>query len=635
MNPFTSIPVKRPKLNKFKLDNTQYLSTGFGLLTPTLVLDAIPGDNHKIEMAHLIRTEPLVSPTFGKIDVIHDFYRVNYRNLTDRKSYDQFFTGGVSGDVKLDFPSISYYDILKLLLNYLSLDERFYIVQVLCSQFDLTYGQKNEIYLSDASASFRVLFQLLDNLNYPVLNTFEQIFSLPEQFVSVVTDIDDIPEGVSYFEYEDLNEQVRAYAFVSENYRDYKFNAINILAFIRIYYDNYIDQNLQSDLFEYLSVVFDSSNFGKSITEIFSEIYDNKSLFQSFENGIFYRSFRKNYYSSVLPNSQRGSQVTIPVGQVITKGGVIQTEEGTTTKALYTTNGSGQLIGHEMVAGDTLEEAYARSGNTFIANLLSSGELSPLAVTAIRTALKLQQWLEKNNIAGSRYFEHILAHFGVSPTDKSLQRSEYLGGTLSDLGISIVENTTMTEGSSALGELAGRGTSNNYIKLKNVYCDEHCIIMGLCTIMPRPIYTQAVSRFVFKKDKFDLFYPEFQHIGEQEIRKDEIFFNPSFVGGNSGDTYGYQQRYGEYKFMKSGVHGSFRGVDSSFICKFPIIADLDNGQFEYPKANLELDKIQCRPEYFGYLFNYSGCQEQVFKCMFQFKIRSLRPISFYSMPQLS
>lgn len=618
MNPFTSIPVKKQKLNKFSLDNTQYLSTGFGLLTPNLVLDAVPGDIHHIEMAHLIRTEPLVSPTYGKIDVIQDFYRIPYRILTDRKSYDQFFTGGVSGDVKLDLPYLSYDDIMCLIMDYLLPNARFAIYSLFNPS--VSVSSRNSLYYSDNNVipKLRYLFNMLDNLGYPVLNTFDDIYSLPEPFLTLSSEQ---PSSGKYYNVEDEDGNTR-YVYVSDDYQDYKFNALPLLAFIRVYYDNYIDQNLQSDLFEYLGTIFDSNNMGKSFFEIFNEIFtDNSSLYESFTEGILYRSFRKNYYSSVLPNSQRGNQVTVPLNDYASP--YLQTRDGeqldpiTPQNAFVVPDQSGSSSGR--LAVENL------LGNTSLLNL----NLSPIAITAIRTALKMQQWLEKNNIAGSRYFEHILAHFGVSPSDRSLQRSEYLGGNLTDLGISIVENTTMSDGSSPLGELAGRGTSTNFVKLKSVSCDEHCLILGIATVMPRPLYTQSVSRYIFKRDKFDLFYPEFQHIGEQEIPINEIFFNPSsYESGepHSDNTYGYQQRYGEYKFMRSGVHGSFRGSDSSFVCRFPII---------YADYGLGIDKIQCRPEYFSYMFNYSGAQEQVFKCMFQFKIRSFRPISFYSMPQLS
>ena len=608
MNPFTSIPVKKPKLNRFKLDNTQYLSTGFGLLTPNLVLDAIPGDIHHIEMAHLIRTEPLVSPTYGKIDIIQDFYKIPYRILTDRKSYDQFFTGGVSGDVNLDLPYFTYEDIMIILFHYFMPEARWLLSELFYSN---DHQSRNNIYMNNDFSSFRYFFNLLDNLGYPVLGTFLDIYSLPFPFLNRVSDISDIPAGVRY--YPVLNNTQTVYIFVSDDFRDYKFNALSLLAFIRVYYDNYIDQNLQSDLFEYLGTIFDSNNMGKSFSEIFSELFnENESLYNSFVNGVLYRSFRKNYYSSVLPNSQRGNQITVPLGDITTVGSTINIQgSDLNTRAVYTTNINGKLLGYEMLSGDSLQDAVDR-GNPFSAELVSNGNLSPIAITAIRTALKLQQWLEKNNIAGSRYFEHLLAHFGVAPDDRSLQRSEYLGGNLTDLGISIVENTNMSSDSSPLGELAGRGTSTNFVKLKSVICDEHCIILGISTIMPRPLYTQSVSRFIFKRDKFDLFYPEFQHIGEQEIPIDEIFFNPSFYESgepHAGDTYGYQQRFGEYKFMRSGVHGSFRGSDASYVCRFPIL-NLDYG--------LSIDKIQCRPEYFSYMFNYSGAQEQIFKCMFQY-----------------
>lgn len=622
MNPFTSVPVSKKKRNKFNLSNTQFTNTGFGMLTPTLCLECVPDDEHKIQMAHLIRTQPFNNSTYGQFDVIHDFYKVDWRILTDRKSYDTFFTGGVSGDIKLNFPTFDLYDLIRFVQILAESRSRvdsnvnpLYFYNVF--KLDVDPEQRYATYISDEFSEVRHFLLLLDNLGYPVLAesslTIDGIpVTLPITFLSF--DISDkfvMYDGIQYYIIPSINEKC-------------KFNALPYLAYLRVYYDNYIDQNLQSDLFEYMSSIFDSPNFGRSIFDILIADLDNSEIGYQILVHTLYRSFRKDYYSTILPNSQRGNQVSIPLLDV--SKGYFSTSDGAELDSIspnstfmvpeYAGSNSGRL-GVENL-----------SGNTSLLDL----NLSPIAITAIRTALKLQSWLEKNNIAGSRYFEHILAHFGVSSDDRTLQRSEFLGGSISDLGISIVENQN-GDGSTPLGELAGRGTSSNYVNLKSVYCKENSFIIGLTTIMPRPIFTQSLQRFIFKQDKFDLFYPEFQHIGEQEILKREIFF-PTFQNISSfsaeveslEETYGYQQRYGEYKFYPSRVHGSFRGSNSGFVNKFPIIIT-DN--------DLSLDKIQCRPEYFKYLFNFSGMQDDTMQCMFQFKISSKRPISFYSMPQLT
>ena len=64
-------------------------------------------------------------------------------------------------------------------------------------------------------------------------------------------------------------------------------------------------------------------------------------------------------------------------------------------------------------------------------------------------------------------------------------------------------------------------------------------------------------RDFFKYDKFDFFWPQFAHLGEQSILKAEV--NAAFAFTNEGvDEFGYQERYAEYKFIPSTVHGNFR-----------------------------------------------------------------------------
>ena len=52
-------------------------------------------------------------------------------------------------------------------------------------------------------------------------------------------------------------------------------------------------------------------------------------------------------------------------------------------------------------------------------------------IASLRAANSLQQWLERNNVAGNRYADQIKAHFGVMPADAVNQRAIYLGSSSS------------------------------------------------------------------------------------------------------------------------------------------------------------------------------------------------------------
>jgi hypothetical protein len=55
----------------------------------------------------------------------------------------------------------------------------------------------------------------------------------------------------------------------------------------------------------------------------------------------------------------------------------------------------------------------------------------------------------------------------------------------------------------------------------------------------------------------DYFYPEFAHIGEQEILNQELYVSGDPDIDNS--TFGYIPRYAEYKYLPSRVAGDFNG----------------------------------------------------------------------------
>lgn len=167
--------------------------------------------------------------------------------------------------------------------------------------------------------------------------------------------------------------------------------------------------------------------------------------------------------------------------------------------------------------------------------------------------------------SGNRYIESILAHFGVRSSDARLQRPEYLGGGKTPVVVSEVlqtsSSTAATQSGQSMtpqGNMAGHGISvgsSNQFKFK---AEEHGFILGILSILPRTAYQQGTPRFLgHRTSRFDYAWPEFAHLGEQEVWTDEIY---DVLGATDykEQVFGYQSRYAEYKFSNSEVHGDFR-----------------------------------------------------------------------------
>ena len=181
-------------------------------------------------------------------------------------------------------------------------------------------------------------------------------------------------------------------------------------------------------------------------------------------------------------------------------------------------------------------------------------EATSATINDLRKAFKLQEWIEKNARAGSRYVESILAHFGVRSSDARLQRPEFLGGGMSPVMISEVLQTSETSGTTPQGNMSGHGLNLGKNHSFSRFFEEHGYIIGIVSVMPKTAYQQGIPKHFSKFDKFDYFWPEFQHIGEQEILNKEILAN--HVAPD--DVFGYIPRYAEYKYNPSTVHGDFK-----------------------------------------------------------------------------
>ena len=89
-NIFTRVPVQRPKRNIFDLSFENRFSCKMGDLIPFLCKPVVPGDTFKVNSEIFIRTAPLVSPMFQKINVYTHYFYVPNRLLMEK--WEQFIS---------------------------------------------------------------------------------------------------------------------------------------------------------------------------------------------------------------------------------------------------------------------------------------------------------------------------------------------------------------------------------------------------------------------------------------------------------------------------------------------------------------------------------------------------------------
>lgn len=201
--------------------------------------------------------------------------------------------------------------------------------------------------------------------------------------------------------------------------------------------------------------------------------------------------------------------------------------------------------------------------NTTAGQAIGSGSFN---IRSLRVANALQTWLERNNIGGTRYYDQILAHFGVMPSDANVNRAILLGATTSPVVVnSIAQTNQPTNGQSAnpyansTGAQFGRGLSFGKDRLvDNFEVKEHGFIMILFSLVPHAYYSTGVRRYLGRSGSGNFAFPEFAGIGDQEVYASETFPQTAISTGvlwDPNNISGYNQRFSEYKYHEDEVHG--------------------------------------------------------------------------------
>lgn len=276
---------------------------------------------------------------------------------------------------------------------------------------------------------------------------------------------------------------------------------------------------------------------------------------------ILNRAWEKDYFTSALPWQQRGTAPALPISGL--------TSAVWDDKVDLMFNDEHAPITAQRISPITYLDSIGNTNNSSVTsqievddvqlndNVVDLSSATTFDVADLRLAFQIQKWMERNARSGVRYTEFLHAHFGVSPRDDRLQRPEYIGGSKSPVIISEVLQTSQTDpGVSPQGNMAGHGISASTSFCGKYYATEYGLIMGLMSVMPKPMYQQGINRQWQRRTRYDFYFPEFAHLSEQAIEKVELY--ATNVENDNLGIFGYQGRYDEMRYKPNMVCGKMR-----------------------------------------------------------------------------
>lgn len=224
----------------------------------------------------------------------------------------------------------------------------------------------------------------------------------------------------------------------------------------------------------------------------------------------------------------------------------------------------------DKIDGDELVASFNASDGPRLKPVGSDHLLSYISQYALDSMRALYSWGTRRGLAGNKYFEQVFSTFGIKLPNVLTNRCEFLGSSRQTVQVSDVMSTAQTDNNgatTALGDYAGKGISYGDGFRANFEADEFGYVIVTMQVIPNVGYTQGRHREVMHVEREHFFDPNFDCLGMQAVRNDELFsdFRGSAdydygkkYGGKPDGIFGYAPRFTEYKCGRDLLNGDFR-----------------------------------------------------------------------------
>ena len=281
----------------------------------------------------------------------------------------------------------------------------------------------------------------------------------------------------------------------------------------------------------------------------------------------------------------------------------------------------------------------AQNGNsqTVGLNVNADAKTGQFTISALRAANSIQQFLERNNIAGNRMVDYVKANYGANLSDGVAQRALLLGSGSFDMYSKGVYQTggesksTTNPFNSVASKFGSAFADGNDILVKGFTAMEPGYLMVVCWLSPKVTYSTGVDPILDRyvegtsgaSQRTQMANPILQNVGNEPIQNRIITDKV-----NSGLMFGFNERYCTWKDKIDEVHGLLRDGESlsSFALQRTFVTDNPaiNTQFlQIPTSYLdEVSAVDGDVSKYGYWAD----------TYFDYKVSM--PLARYSVPSL-
>lgn len=375
-----------------------------------------------------------------------------------------------------------------------------------------------------------------------------------------------------------------------------KFSLLPLLCYLRAYYDYYLPSRYTNT--STLRQIFDKVTYEpEDLQTVLGYVRD--TLYCNFDSDYFTASW-------LNPNT--------PLDQGAVQQFVIRDYSATNAAV-----GNGNLETPELITLDFQGQTHLTQDSL---NLLNAA----------------YNWVVRQGLAGQRYFEQIFAQYGIKLPNILTRRCEFLGSTTSTVMTQDVTSTASTqvgETVTALGDYAGKGHAASQGSNIKLDANDYGMIICIHNIIPDGGYVQGRNREVMHLNRYDYFQPEFDCVGMQAVRNDELFAmsdsgaDVTKVHQPNG-VFGFLPRYSEYRRPYDNLSGDFvvasRNTGMNAYHSFRLFEPTELSQ-SFPNNDIHFRQIRPDRDYempFSRIFNLTDDSYDHFICVFNIDAKVFR-----------